>query len=183
MGGGLETTLAEITRKLEMAVDDCAELANLKLQLAQEVKQRTHFAGLYILIFEMSKADHQKQHVSLVEPDKINAGLELQRASNAEIDKQRQDMCDSQLALLRKLEAELHQAQRDLDIKENLLFDCFFRPSSCSLTSRRKRSVRPRKIQLRDASKEIKHQNTLLKFVSKHDPSSKKLSLRQIMRI
>merc|ERR1712007_126367 len=138
--GRLETTLAEATREHELVVDDCAELANLKLQLAHEVKQRTLQERAcdsanaekeeYKLKFEKLKTEHQKQQYSLVELEKKNVGLELQRASNAEVDKQRQDMCDNKSALLLKLEVK-----------------------------REKERSSSEEIQLRDASEEIKQQN------------------------
>jgi len=153
-----------------MAVDDCVELTNLKLQLAHEVKQRTLQERAcdtanadkeeYMLKFEMLKAEHQKQQVRLVELEKINAGLELQRASNAEVDKQRQDMCDNQSALLRKLEAELEQAQRDLVIEREFVVRLLLQIQQLQLeVKREKEHSSSQEIQLRDASEEIKQQN------------------------
>jgi len=168
--GGLETTLAEATREHEMALGDCAELANLKSQLTREVKQRTlqeracELANAdkeeYMLKFEMLKTEHQKQQVRLVELEKINAGLELQRASNAEVDKQRQDMCDNQSVLLRKLEAELEQAQRNLVLEREFAVRLLLQIQQLQLeVKREKEGSSSQEIQLRDASEEIKQQN------------------------
>merc|ERR1711945_33018 len=105
----------------------------------------------------MLKAEHQKQQVRLVELEKINAGLELQRASNAEVDKQRQDMCDNQSALLRKLEAELEQAQRDLVIEREFAVRLLLQIQQLQLeVKREKEHSSSQEIQLRDAFEEIK---------------------------
>merc|ERR1711861_79733 len=153
----------------EMAVDDCSELANLKLQLAQEVKERTlqeHACDManadkkeHMLKFEMLKAEHQKQQVRLVELEKINAGLELQKASNAEVDKQRQDMCNNQSVLVRKLEAELEQAQRDLVIEREFAVRLLLQIQQLQLEVKREKDrSSSQEIQLRDAFEEVKQQ-------------------------
>merc|ERR1712137_1151623 len=163
----LETALAEETREHELAVDDCAELANLRLQLAREIEQRTlqeracdaANAGKqeYMLKFNELNTEHQKQQVSLVELKKINAGLELQSASSAEVDKQRQDMCDHQSALLRKLEAELEQARRDLVIEREYAVRLLLQIQQLQLeVKREKERSSSQEIQLRDAFEEIK---------------------------
>merc|ERR1712226_756410 len=112
-----------------------------------------------MLKFEMLKTEHQKQQVRLVELEKINAGLELQRSSNAEVDKQRQDMCDNQSALLRKLEAELEQAQRDLVIEREFAVRLLLQIQQLQLeVKREKERSSSQEIQLRDAFEEIKQQ-------------------------
>merc|ERR1712137_445776 len=151
------------------AEDDCAELTNLKLQLAHEVEQRTLMERAcdtanaakeeYVLKFEKLNTEHQKQQVSLVELKKINAGLELQSASSAEVDKQRQDMCDHQSALLRKLEAELEQARRDLVIEREYAVRLLLQIQQLQLeVKREKERASSQEIQLRDAFEEIKQQ-------------------------
>jgi len=92
--GNLETALAEATREHALAVDDCAELANLRLQLAHEVEQRTMQERAYstvhaekeeyVLKFEKLTTEYRKQQVSLVEFEKMNVGLELQRVNVTE---------------------------------------------------------------------------------------------------
>jgi len=164
---GLETSLAEATREHELVMDNCAELANLKLQLAHEREQRTLQERAcdtanaekeeYKLKFEKLKTEHQKQQYSLVELEKKIVGLELQRASNVEVDKQRQDMCDNQSALLRKLEAELEQAQRDLVIEREFAVRLLLQIQQLQLdVKREKERSSSQEIQLRDAFEEIK---------------------------
>merc|ERR1712137_455086 len=165
----LETALAEETREHELALDDCAELANLRLQLAREIEQRTLQERAcdaanaekqeYMLKFNELNTEHQKQQVSLVELKKINAGLELQSASSAEVNKQRQDMCDHQPALLRKLEAELEQARRDLVIEREYAVRLLLQIQQLQLeVKREKERASSQEIQLRDAFEEIKQQ-------------------------
>jgi len=165
--GDLETTLAEATKVHELAMDDCAELANLKLQLAHEMEQSTLQERAcdaanaakeeYVLKFEKLNTEHQKQQVSLIELKKINVGLELQRDSNAEVDKQRQNMCDRQSALLRKLEAELEQAKRDLVIEREYAVRLLLQIQQLQLeVKREKERSSSQEIQLRDACEEIK---------------------------
>merc|ERR1719240_1634511 len=165
--GALETTLAEATREHELAMIDCAELANLKLQLANEIEQRTLQENAcatanadkeaYRLKFEKLKTEHQKQQLSLVELEKVKVGLELQRTTNAEVDKQRQDMCDNQSALLRKLEAELEQAQRNLVIEREFAVRLLLQIQQLQLdVKREKERSSSQEIQLRDAFEEIK---------------------------
>merc|ERR1712064_135513 len=104
-------------------------------------------------------AQHQEQLVNLVEFEKKNAGLELQRASNAEVDKQRQDMCDRQSALLRKLEAELEQTQRDLVIEREFVVRLLLQIQQLQLDVKREKDrSSSQEIQLRDASEEVKQQ-------------------------
>merc|ERR1712064_228485 len=105
-------------------------------------------------------AEHQKQQLSLVELEKVNVGLELQRTTNAEYSKQCQDMCDNQSALLRKLEAELEQAQRDLVIEREFVVRLLLQIQQLQLeVKREKEHSSSQEIQLRDASEEIKQQN------------------------
>merc|ERR1719240_162665 len=167
--GALEMTLAEATREHELAMIDCAELANLKLQLANEIEQRTLQENAcatanadkeaYRLKFEKLKTEHQKQQLSLVELEKVKVGLELQRTTNAEVDKQRQDMCDNQSALLRKLEAELEQAQRNLVIEREFAVRLLLQIQQLQLeVKREKECSSSQEIQLHDAFEEIKHQ-------------------------
>merc|ERR1711945_72808 len=164
---GLETTLAEATREHELVMDECAELANRKLQLAHEREQRTLQERAcdtanaekeeYKLKFEKLKTEHQKQQYSLVELEKKIVGLELQRASNVEVDKQRQDMCDNQSALLRKLEAELEHAQRDLVIEREFAVRLLLQIQQLQLeVKKEKERSSSQEIQLRDAFEEIK---------------------------
>merc|ERR1712137_1499070 len=165
--GDLETALAEATRKHALAVDDCAELANLRLQLAHEVENRTMQERAYntvhaekeeyLLKFEKLTKEYRKQEDSLVEFKKMNVGLELQRVSNAEIDKQRQDMCDHQSALLRKLEAELDQTQTDLIIEREFVVRLHLQIQQLQLEVKRERErSSSQEIQLRDAFEEIR---------------------------
>jgi len=179
--GGLETTLAEATREHEMAVVDCAELANLRLQLAHEIEQRTLQEEAcatanadrkeYILKFEKLKTEHQKQQLSLVELEKVNVGLELQRTTNAEYSKQRQDMCDNQSALLRKLEAELEQAQRDLVIEREFAVRLLLQIQQLQLeVKREKECSSSQEIQLHDAFEEIKQQKHTSTTTPTHFP-------------
>jgi len=167
--GNLKTTLAEATRERELAVGDCAELSNLKLQLAHEMAQRTLQERAcdaanaakeeYVLKFEKLNREHQKQQVSLVELKKRNVGLELQGASSAEVDKQRQDMCDHQSTLLRKLEAELEQGKRDLVIEREVVVQLRLQIQKLQLeVKREKEHSSSQEIQLRDAFEEIKQQ-------------------------
>merc|ERR1712007_364766 len=165
--GGVEMSLAEATREHKLAVDDCAELANLRLQLAHEIEQRTlqeHACDRanadkeeYRLKFEKLNTEHQEQQLRLVELEKINVRLELQRASNVEVDKQRQDMCNNQSALLRKLEAELEQPQRDLVIEREFAVRLLLQIQQLQLeVKREKERSSSQEIQLRDAFEEIK---------------------------
>merc|ERR1712007_25099 len=167
--GGVEMSLAEATREHKLAVDDCAELANLRLQLAHEIEQRTlqeHACDRanadkeeYRLKFEKLNTEHQEQQLRLVELEKINVRLELQRASNAAVDKQRQDMCNNQSALTRKLEAELEQAQRDLVIEREFAVRLLLQIQQLQLeVKREKERSSSHEIQLRDAFEEIKQQ-------------------------
>jgi len=180
--GNLETILAEATRARELAMGDCAELANLKLQLAHEMAQRTLQERAcdaanaakeeYVLKFEKLNTEHQKQQVSLVELKKLNAGLEIQGASNAEVDKQRQDMCYHQSALLRKLEAELEQAKRDLVIEREGVVQLRLQIQKLRLeVKREKERSSSQEIELRDAFEEIKQQkntSTITSFPFPH---------------
>merc|ERR1712007_339342 len=105
----------------------------------------------------MGNTEYRKQQVSLVELEKINIGLELQRASHAEVDKQRQDMCDHQSALLRRLEAELQQTQRDLVIQREYVVRLLLQIQQLQLeVKREKERSSSQDIQLRDAFEEIK---------------------------
>merc|ERR1712179_554515 len=165
--GDLETALAEATWEHALAVDDCAELANLRMKLAHEVEQRTMQERAYntvhaekeeyVLKFEKLTTEYRKQQVSLVEFEKMNVGLELQRVSNAEVDKKRQDMYDHQSALLRKLEAELEQTQTDLIIEREFIVRLHLQIQQLQLEVKRERErSSSREIQLRDAFEEIK---------------------------
>jgi len=166
--GDLEAALEEVARERELVVDS-AEFANLRLQLAHEKEQRTlqeracELANAdkekYKMKFEKLNAQHQEQLVNLVEFEKKNAGLELQRASNAEVDKQRQDMCDHQSALLRKLEAELEQTQRDLVIEREFVVRLLLQIQQLQLEVKREKDrSSSQEIQLRDAFEEVKQQ-------------------------
>merc|ERR1712064_179104 len=94
---------------------------------------------------------------SLVEFKKMNVGLELQRVSNAEVDKKRQDMYDHQSALLRKLEAELDQTQTDLIIEREFVVRLHLQIQQLQLEVKRERErSSSQEIQLRDAFEEIK---------------------------
>jgi len=113
-----------------------------------------------VLKFEKLNTEHQKQQVSLVELKKINVELELQGALSAEVDKQRQDMCDHQSALLQKLEAELEQAKRDLVVEKEGVIQLRLQIQKLQLeVKREKERSSSQEIQLRDAFEEIKQQN------------------------
>merc|ERR1712196_355926 len=89
--------------------------------------------------------------------EKINVGLELQSASHAEVDKQRQDLCDHQSALLRRLEEELEQTQRDLVIQREYVVRLLLQIQQLQLEVKREKERFPsQEIQLRDAFEEIK---------------------------
>jgi len=111
------------------------------------------------LKLEKLNAEHQKQQVTLKEIEKINVGFELQRTSNAEVDKQRQDMCDRQSALLRRLEAELEQTQRDLVIERELVVQLLLQIQQLQLEVKRERErSSSQEIQLRDVFEDVKQQ-------------------------
>merc|ERR1712064_81094 len=96
---------------------------------------------------------------SLVEFKKMNVGLELQRVSNAEVDKKRQDMYDHQSALLRKLEAELDQTQTDLIIEREFVVQLLLQIQQLQLEVKRERErSSSQEIQLRDVFEEVKQQ-------------------------
>jgi len=95
----------------------------------------------------------------LVELKKINVGLELQEALSAEVDKQHQDLCDHQSALLRKLERELEQAKRDLVVEREGVVQLHLQIQKLQIEAKReKEHSSSKEIQLRDAFEEIKQQ-------------------------
>jgi len=105
----------------------------------------------------------------LVELKKINVGLELQGVSSAEVDTQRQDMCDHQSALLRKLERELEQAKRDLVVEREGVIELHLQIQKLQLEIKREKE--------HPSSQEIQLDQAGLKV------SQRKANLQQITRI
>jgi len=171
----LETSLAEAMRQCELAVADRAELAQLREKLMPETEQyvsQEHANRINevveasvdnkcvsMLEFERLNTELRKQQGKLVELEKLNAGLEFQRDSKAQVDKHLQGICDNQSTLLRKLEGELEQTQRDLVLEREFVCRLLLEIQQLQLELRgEKERGSSQETKLRKASEEIEKQ-------------------------